>query len=126
MERYHFTIKQKLQILDLVRTGQLYRLASQFPSVTQRQINEWERKENQMGALSEKDQQSKYILHSGPSPMRKELFQFLYQTVKDLRSDRRAVTVDYLISIAETEDPSIQQLSYSGQKKYDPPFYGLL
>jgi len=116
MERFHYTINQKLQILDLVRTGQAYRLASQFPAVTQKQIDEWQIKEHEMRMLSDYDQCSKYTLHSGPSQTRKELYQYLYQRVKEMRLDRKAVTVDYLISVAIAADPSIQQMTFSGQK----------
>lgn len=116
MERFHYTIKQKLQILDLVRNGQVYRLASQFPSATQKQIDEWQQREHEMRMLSDKDQSSKYTLHPGPSQTRKELYQYLYQIVKEMRLDRRAVTVDHLIHVSRAVDPSIQQLTYSGQK----------
>jgi len=69
-----------------------------------------------MRMLSENDQNSKYILHPGPQQTRKELYQFLYQKVKELRLDRRAVTIDYLIGLSAIMDPSVQQLTYSGQK----------
>ena len=116
MQRFHYSIKQKLEILELVRTGQLMRLALDFPKVTQKQINEWSEKEEQMRALSVEERQSKYILHSGPTQKYKELYQYLYQIVKVLRYDRRAVTVDYLISVAEQEDASVRQLQYSGKR----------
>lgn len=116
MDRFHYTIKQKLQILELVNTGQLYRLATQFPSITQKQITEWQQREHEMRMLSEKDQQTKYTLHKGPSQTRKELYQYLYQKVKELRTDRRAITVDYLIGLAKAMDPSVDELTYSGQK----------
>lgn len=116
MKRFHFTIKQKLQILDLVKTGQLAKLVSNFPSITQKQIDDWERNEQKMRMLSEKDQTSKYTLHPGPSDTRAELYQYLYQRVKEFRLDRRAVTVEYLINVAIAVDPSVQSLTYSGQK----------
>jgi len=51
MERFHYTIQQKLTILELVRTGQIMRLATQFPQVTQKQIDDWKEKEEEMKAL---------------------------------------------------------------------------
>ena len=116
MERFHFTIKQKLQILDMVRTGQLARLVALFPSITQKQLDEWQRNEERMRMLSEKDQCSKYTLHAGPSETRKELYQYLYQKVKELRQERKAITVESLISLAIAVDPSLQQMTFSGQK----------
>lgn len=116
MIRFHYTIYQKLQILDLIRTGQLARLAEQFAHITQKQVDEWLEKEDQMGSLSLEKQQTTYILHPGPQIKYPELFQFLYQLVKDQRQERRAITVNYLISQALKEEPSIRHLSPSGQK----------
>ena len=114
MERFHYTITQKLGILNLVRTGQVFQLAQDFPKVTLKQLNEWASKEDEMIQLA--DRHSKYTLHKGPSIKYKELYQFLFQTVKDWRSERRAVTVDALVGIAENEDESIRNLSSKGKQ----------
>jgi hypothetical protein len=115
MNRFHFTIKQKLQILDLVREEQWMQLATQFPQVTQCQIDNWSTKEQQMRALSETEQASKFTLHPGPEIKYKELYQFLYQTFKDLRSENKAVTGDLLLSLAEAEEPRLRELSFKGR-----------
>ena len=105
-------------------------LGRDFSKVIQKMINEWQANENRMRALSEDQQRTKYTLHPGPSqrfenrmralsedqqrtnytlhpgPSQKyvELFQYLYQIVKVLRSDRQAIPVNYLMAIAEGDD----------------------
>lgn len=44
MDRFYYTVKQKLFILELVRTGQIMKLASQFSAITQKQIDDWQKK----------------------------------------------------------------------------------
>ena len=79
-------------------------------------IVEWKAKEERMRALPEQEQRTKYTLHPGPSQKYVELYQYLYQIVKVLRSERRAVSVGYLMSIADKEDVSFRSLSLSGKK----------
>jgi hypothetical protein len=110
MERFHFTISQKLEILELVRTGQLTQLAMRFPRVTQKQIEEWEESKDEMLTLPVDKRNTKYTLHKGPSLKYPELYQVLYQEFKDLRLNRRVVTVELLIEIAEEEHAPISEL----------------
>lgn len=126
--RFHYTIKQKLQILDLVRGRQWYRLATQFPKVTQKMIDEWEENEAEMRALPENIQSKKFILHAGPEQKYKELYQFMYQTFKEVRSENKAVSSDYLLYLAETEEPRVKELSTKGKHSLINrfmKFYGL-
>lgn len=116
MIRFHYTIYQKLQILDLVRSGQLSKLVEQFPSVTQKQVHDWGEKEDQMRRLPLEKQMTTYIVHQGPEMKYQELFQFLYQIVKDMRQERLAVSVTNLITLAEAEDSRFSALSSSGKR----------
>ena len=79
-------------------------------------INEWQASENQMRALSEDQQRTKYTLHPSSSQKYVELFQYLYQIVKVLRSDRRAISVNYLMAIAEGEDARFRKLTLAGKR----------
>ena len=65
--RFHYTIWQKLYVLNLVHRGETVKLALGFPKVTQKQVDEWKAKEEQMRALSELEQRRRCTLHSGPS-----------------------------------------------------------
>ena len=114
--KFHYTIRQKLYILQLVRNGEILKLATEFPKITQKMISEWQAKEDRMRALPLDQQRIKYTLHPGPSQKYIELFQYLYQIVKIFRSERRAVSVIYLISIAEKEDSRFRNLTLSGKK----------
>ena len=116
MQRFHYTVKQKLQILDLIESGQIFRLSTLFPSISQKQINEWQEKQGEMRQISDTKKDTTYTLHSGPPQKYPELFQFLHKSVKELRQQKRAVTVDYLQSLAEIEEPSIKHLSKSGKR----------
>ena len=51
--RFHYTIWQKLYVLNLVHRGEIVKLALEFPKVTQKQVDEWKAKEAQMRALLE-------------------------------------------------------------------------
>lgn len=113
--RFHYNIKQKLQILDLAREDQWFRLYTHFPKVTKKMIDEWKEKEAEMRSLPEDTQISKFILHPGPETKYKELYQFMYQTFKDLRSENKAVTSDYLLYLAESEDSRIKELTIKGR-----------
>ena len=113
-ERFHYILKQKLTILDLVRTGRLLRLYTQFPKVTQKQIEEWTDKEEEIEAMPEDKRAIKYTLHKGPAIKYRELYQFLYQTVKTMRSEREPVTVDSLIQITQKESKEAAELTYKG------------
>src|SRR5690349_13428039 len=108
MERFHYIVKQKLQILNLFRTGQIVRMLQYFPNVTQKQIEEWAAKEDQMRALPLEKQETTYILHPGPQRKYRELYQYLYQVVKEGRLERKAVTIGYLQYLVELEEPSIR------------------
>ena len=118
MDRFYYTVKQKLFILDLVRTGQLLRLFEQFPKVTQKQISDWQTKEDQMRSMTSEKQAIKYTVHTGPSLKYQELYQFLYQRVKEFRIEREAITVERLISIALEAEESIAELSDKGKKSF--------
>ena len=115
MERFHYTIQQKLTILELVRTGQIMRLATQFPQVTQKQIDDWKEKEEEMKAIPGLERSTKFALHKGPKTKYKELYQVLYQTVKELRFEKKSVTVELLIEVAKAECPTVSTLSSKGQ-----------
>ena len=115
MPRFYYTIAQKLYILDLVRAGQIFRLHTEFANVTQKQIDDWNESEQEMRALSDKEKNSKLTLHKGPTVKYRELYQFLYQTDKEMRSERLAVTVDSLIGIARNECAEVLELSHEGR-----------
>ena len=114
--RFHYTIRQKLYILDLVNNGSIMELERDFPNVTQKMINEWQQKEDRMRVLPLAEQRRRYTLHSGPSQKYEELFQYLYQIVKILRFDRRAVSVNYLMAIAHGEDAKFRSMTSAGKK----------
>ena len=115
MERFHYTIKQKLQVFDLVRSGQSYKAAEQFPHVTQKQIEEWKNKEEEMKDLPLDVQNTKYTLHKGPRRKYEELYTYLYQQVKEMRSNKEPVTVYQLIHLAEVESTEIGSLTNKGK-----------
>lgn len=73
------------------------------------------KKEEEMKSLSDEQKSTRYTLHKGPPLKHKELYQFLYQNVKDLRLNRELVTVDRLIGLAQEEDDSIKELSLKGK-----------
>ena len=114
-DRFYYTLKQKLYILDLVKSDRIWRLYAEFPKVTQKQIDHWISQEMEMRALPQQKQVSKYTLHKGPSIKYKDLYGFLYQTVKEMRVERLAVTVDLLIRIACAECPEVLELSDKGR-----------
>ena len=64
-----------------------YAVATQFPQVTQRQIDDWKEKEEEMKAIPGLERSTKFTLHKGPKTKYKELYQVLYQTVKELREE---------------------------------------
>ena len=113
--KIYYTIAQKLYILDLVRAGQIFRLHTEFANVAQKQIDDWSGSEQEMRALSDKEKNSKLTLHKGTTVKYSELYQFLYQTVKEMRSERLAVTVDSLIGIARNECADVLELSHEGR-----------
>ena len=115
--RFNYTIWQKFDVLNLVHRGEIVKLALEFPKVTQKQVDEWKAKEEQMRVLSELEQRRRCTLHSGSSRKHQELYQYLYQIVKVLRSERRAVSVGYLMSIAAQieEFRAIHQINHRTQ-----------
>ena len=115
MDRFHYTIKQKLQLINLTETGQLVRTQEQFPKVTQKQLEEWKDKEEEMKAVSPNVQNSKYTLHKGPKRKYAELYQYLYQVVKEMRLSRQPVTIDLLVQIAQAECDEVKNLTNKGQ-----------
>ena len=78
-DRFYYTLKQKLYILDIVKSDRIWRL------------------------------------YKSPSIKYKDLYGFLYQTVKEMRVERLAVTVDLLIRIACAECPEVLELSDKGR-----------
>ena len=59
-------------------------------------IDKWKEKEAEMHSFSE-DIRAKKIILTGSEQKYKELYQFMYQTFKELRSENKAVSSDYLI-----------------------------
>ena len=58
-------------------------------------------KEDELRILWDKGKANKCTLHEDPSMKYKELYRYLYQTNKDMRSERLAVTVGYFVEIAQ-------------------------
>lgn len=74
MNRFHYTCKQKLDLIDLVDSGQILQTALQFPQVTQKQFEEWKENEAEMKALPADVQATKRTLHKGPKRKYNELY----------------------------------------------------
>jgi len=85
MGRFHYPLKQKLQVLNLVETAKGFCAAEQFPRVTQKQLEEWKASEPEMKALTSDEQNRKCTLNHGRKRKYK-LYQFLYQIVKSATS----------------------------------------
>lgn len=115
MNRFHYTLKQKVQIIDMVETGSIFRTNAEFPRVTQKQLEDWKKHEEEIKAMPEDAQNTKYTLHKGPKRKYSELYQYLYQTVKDRRAERQPVTVESLIQVAEAESDEVATLTYKGK-----------
>lgn len=88
----------------------------QFPNVTNKMIDEWKEKENEMRSLPLETQTTHFILHPGPEKKYKELYQFMLQTFKDLRAENKAVTTDFLLELAEKEEPQLEELTIKGKR----------
>jgi len=110
--RFHYTIKQKLEILDAMEEEK----SSNLHPVKKSQLDSWRAKQEEYSGLTQKKQQKTCTLHQGPSMKYAELYSFLYSQVKDLRDERRAINHNLLIGIAIEEVPEIANLTPSGQR----------
>jgi len=73
-------LNQKLYILELVSTEQLFRLQTQFPQALQKQIDE---RLSKIKEVLLQQQTTKITLHKEPPLNYSKLYQFLYQVIKD-------------------------------------------
>jgi len=115
VERFHFSIKQKLQILSELDETNDPRCYIE-KNITKKQIQDWRDKALVMGRMSEDDQASIYTLHSGPKRKYDGLYTYLYQVVKKMRAEKQAVTYNMLIEIACQELPEVYSRTYNGKR----------
>jgi len=54
MERFHYTIKQKLEILEMYRSRRIVEAKLKFPKVTYKYIERWRAVEDEMREIPEK------------------------------------------------------------------------
>ena len=113
--RFHFTIKQKLQILDELEESKNEDFYKE-KNITKIQVQGWKEKKAQMLALPEEKQSSTYKLHQGPQKKYADLYTFLYSQVKEMRAEKMVVTHELLISLAINELDEISMLSYNGKR----------
>jgi len=116
MSRFHFSIKQKLQILDHREENKIASDIETSQRVTNRQIKQWSRQVEEYKKLSPLKQQKTFILHSGPKMKYAELYTFLYARVKEMREESQAISHNILINLAIQEDPEIRTLSNTGKR----------
>ena len=112
MQRFHYTIKQKIQILEEVKDPDM---EGSHP-VSKKQLQNWSVKKEKFQSLSPLKQQKTLILHPGPCLKYDELYSFLYTKVKEMRSERQAINHNFLIAIALEEMPELANPSAQGQR----------
>ena len=113
--RFHYTAKQKLQILESLEEEK--ELDFEMPrSPSKKQIKDWNNKKEQYINLSLLEQPKTYTLHKGASLKYAELYTFLYSKVKSMRQEMIAINHNMLITIAIQEQPELAELSPSGQR----------
>ena len=115
VERFHYSLKQKLQIIaEFQETNdpQCYLTKE----ITKNQFHLWQEKAHQMNLIPEDKQTSTYIIHPGPQRKYNALYTYLYQIVNQMRAERQAVTYNFLIEIACNELPEVFGLSYTGKR----------
>jgi len=84
MERSHYTNQQKLSILELVKNRSNYEVNNPGCQGCPTQIDDWKEKGEEMKSVSGSMKSIKFTLHND-SPMEyRELYQVLYQIVKEL------------------------------------------
>jgi len=105
--RFHFTIKQKLQILHEFDENQSSACLSE-KGISKAQVLDWKNKESEMMLIPEEKQSQTYILHSGPTKKYEELYTFLYTKIKEMRAEKQVVNHNLLITLACNEDPTIK------------------
>jgi len=113
--RFHYTIKQKVQIINQFEEEKTLD-NSLMPPITVQQVRTWSEKKEEFSSLSPIKQMKTYTLHPGPQLKYPELYTFLYMKVKEWRRERKAITHDMLIQIAIEEQPSIKDLTPKGQR----------
>jgi len=113
--RFHYTISQKLQILQRYEEGKVEDNQIQHHA-TRAQIKEWTEKKEKFESLSSNKQQRAFILHPGPKLKYAELYTFLYSCVKEMRSENQAINHEMLIKLAIQEQPNTRDLSETGKR----------
>jgi len=86
--RFHYTIKQKLQILE--EEEKELDIQNSHP-IKKHQAENWKTKKDEFQNLSPMKQSTKYTLHPGPNLKYADLYLFLYTKVKELRGERQAI-----------------------------------
>jgi len=76
MERFYYSIKKKIQILDLVESGDGFRAAEQFTNITQKQLAEWKSNKEEMKVMSTRAQNSRHTSHKGSKTKYDKRYQF--------------------------------------------------
>jgi len=113
--RFHYTISQKLQIIDQIEENKDSTGSQQEHPVTQRQIRNWSQQREAFQSLSPMKQRTTRILHTGPKLKYAELFTFLYAKLKSMREEGLAINHNMLIRFACEEEPRIQELTHNGK-----------
>jgi len=113
--RFHYTARQKLQILEEVKECELKQIQNDY-GITKEQIMQWTDHREELLRVPEPKPSSMYSLHPGPQLKCVELYIFLYKKVKRMRVKKQAVSHFFLIQLAIEQQPSIQDLTPSGQR----------
>src|SRR5690349_18058332 len=111
--RFHFTIKQRLQIMEQIEEN---KESLNDHNLSRGQLREWNSKRDMMEVLPDDIQAAKYILHPGPHQKYSDLYTFLYQKVKQMRMKKIAINHHSLIEIAVKEEERLKNLTESGRR----------
>lgn len=112
--RFHYTIAQKLHILNSVEESK--DAQDNSPSITTAQLRSWTQNQDKFRNLSPSKQMRTYIVHPGPKVKYADLYTFLYSQLKERRQENLVVNHDILIGIAMEADPRVRSLSHTGRR----------
>jgi len=123
-QRFHYTIAQKLQLLQIyeevqeeeAKVPEYLNGLPGLPRITKRQLENWASQKEQFLLLTPEERLKTYILHAGPPVQYSDLYTFLYSQVKEMRQEGHAINHDMLIKIAMDHDQEVKKLSYTGKR----------
>lgn len=112
-QRFHYTVAQKIHILNSAEEN---KDEENSHPITSGQLRAWTENQEKFRNLSPSKQRSTYIVHPGPKIKYADLYTFLYSELKERRHEMLAVNHDVLIGLAMEADPRIRTLSQNGKR----------